>query len=371
METKPTLHKTIYNNDVEVYLNNIENELFDFADIQGKQDGQKDTEPTEGIYKINVTDPVRNKVQLAIDFIRKTLLSTSIIIGAAETDKAAQKQIQANKNHINDKAHKKASINRKMGSLAGDPQKQKYAKWLIVVAVFVGIADAALAYGSFRHGAYTALQATLAALAIGAVISLSHLLYAGWIKESPNKNVKIFRTLVILMVAFTFFAWIGNLRAGASNNTVSIALEGNNVIAASTPQLNGWAIAIISFVLFVAVFFLSLLFWRSKKERQDEQEYNRLKSELDKIDTEVQKLEKDNIAIEANATAEKQEARKIYDYATSSIRRAKSIGVNTITKYMQVYARFHNNVPKFFEYKNEVVYDESFHFPKPQNAELV
>ncbi len=372
METKLVLYKPIYHPELEAYLTSLENELNDFAELQGKEDGQKDEEPSEVIYKITVADPVHNKIQLAIDYVRKTLLSTSMILGAAETDKSAQAKIKSNKNEINDKLHKLASIKRKMATLVSDPQKRRYAKWLIIVALFVGAGDAALAYGSFRHGAYTALQAFLAATAIGAVISMSHLLYAGWIKQATTPNQKLFRILLILTVAFIFFAWVGNLRASASNDTVNIALDGNNVIATSSPLLNGWAVAVISFVLFVAVFFLSLLFWRSKKERMDEQEYKRVQVEATKIETEIKDLEKENIDIESNTTGQKQEARKIYDYAVSSIRRAKSIGVNAITKYMQVYARFHNNIlPPFFGNTYGVVYDESFHFPKPQNVEYV
>ena len=274
-------------------------------------------------------------------------------------------------NETNDRLQLRASLKRKLASIIIDPLKKKWGKWLMFVALFVGAGDAALAYGSFRHGSYTILQALLAALAIGAVISVSHLLYARWIKKATSEAQKVFRILLILAIAAVFFAWLGNLRAQAANNTVSIALDGNNVTAVSSPHLNGWAIAIISFVLFAAVLFLSLLLWKSKEERLKEQEQKRLSAEISVIDAQIDALEKQKTDTQNRAALQKSTARKIFDYAISSIRRCKNIGQGAITKYKQTYARFHNDVvpPFFFGSSHDFTYDESFQFPQTQKHE--
>ncbi len=357
---------------VEDYITNLDAELIDFAKLQAKEDAQKDTELTETLFTIKVKDHIRSKIQMAIDFIKNILLVTSMVFDATEIDREAQKKTREINNETNDRLQIRASLKRKLASIIIDPLKKKYGRWLMLVALFVGAGDAALAYGSFRHGAYTALQALLASLAIGAVISVSHLLYARWIKKARTEIQKMTRIFIILSVAFIFFAWIGNLRAEATNNKVSIALDGNNVSAVSSPHLNGWAIAIISFVLFATVLFLSLLLWKSKEERLKEQEYEKLSREISAIDSEINTLEKQKTDIQNMAAVQKSEARKIFDYATSSIRKCKNIGQGAITRYKQVYARFHNDVvPPFFGSPCNFIYDESFQFPKLQKQEAV
>jgi disulfide bond formation protein DsbB len=372
MQSKTIVITSFSHPAVESHIFNLDAELNDFAKLQGKEDAQKDSMLTETLFNIKIKEHVRSKIQMAIDFIKNILLVTSMVFDAAEIDRIAQKKVQEINNEINDRLHSRGSLKRKVASIIIDPLKKKYGKWLTVIALCVGAGDAALAFGSFRHGAFTVLQALLAALAIGAIISVSHLLYARWIKRAKTETQRVFRILLMLSVAFTFFAWIGNLRAQAANNTVSIALDGNNVSSVSSPHLNGWAIAIISFVLFSAVLFLSLLLWKSKEERLKEQEHEKLIREISVIDAEINALEKQKIDIENKAAIQKSEARKIFDYAISSIRRCKNIGQGAISKYKQTYARFHNDiVPAFFADQCDLSYDESFQFSKPQKQETV
>ncbi|MEK7585795.1 MAG: hypothetical protein AAB477_00980 [Patescibacteria group bacterium] len=372
MHSKAIVITTFSHPAVEACITNLDSELTDFAPLQGKEDAQKDSELTETLFTIKVRDHVRSKVQMAIDFIKNSLLVTSMVFDASQIDRDAQKKVQEINNETNDHLQVRASLKRKQTAIIIDPLKKKYGKWLMIIALFVGAGDAALAFGSFRHGAYTVLQALLAALAIGAVISVSHLVYARWIKRAKTEAQRVIRIFTILSVAFIFFAWIGNLRAQASNNTVSIALDGNNVSAVSSSHLNGWAIAIISFVLFAAVLFLSLLLWKSKEERLIEQEYDKLETEILKIDAEIKAFGIQKTEIESKAAIQKSEARKVFDYAISSIRRCKNIGQSAITKYKQTYARFHNDVvPPFFGSSCDFTYEESFQFPQTQKPEHV
>jgi hypothetical protein len=372
MERTITVTHTYSQPEVEAHLQLMEGELTDFATLQAKEDAAKEAALTETIFGIKVLQPIIHRVQRAIDFIRKTLLPTSLVFDAAEIDEQAKKEVQVKTNEKHDKMQHRASLSRKRSAIVIDPLKRKYAKWLLLVTLMVGAADGGLAFNSFRYGGYTPLMALLAAVAIGSVIAVSHLLYAGWIKRAGTTLQRIARITLILVIGFVFFAWIGNLRADAANSTVSIALDGNTVSAASTPHLNGWAVAIISFVLFVAILFLSLLFWRSKTERLEQEAYNRLEKEIAAVDAEIATLEQECVAIQTAAARQKSEARIMYDYATASIRKAKGIGRSTLTLYKQTYARFHNDViPPFFSDAPEPAYDESFQFVKPTKTEPV
>jgi uncharacterized membrane protein len=219
MQTKTIVVTSFSHPAVEAQIADLDGELTDFAKLQGKEDAQKEAVLTETLFTIKVTDHIRAKVQAVIDFIKHILLVTSMVFDAVEIDREAQKKVSEINNEINDRLHHRASLKRKQAAIIIDPLKKKYGKWLMFVAIFVGVGDAALAFGSFRHGAYTFFQALLASLAIGAVISVSHSLYAKWIRQAKTPSQRRLRILLILSVAFIFFAWIGNLRAQAANNT--------------------------------------------------------------------------------------------------------------------------------------------------------
>lgn len=372
MEKTITSTRTFSHPEVEAHFNQAESELKDFVTVQAKEDAKGEVELSETLFHIKVAMPVHNAVQTLIDHIRKILLPTSLVFDAVEIDNAARKKVQTKEREKNDQLLYKASLIRKLKEITIDPLKKKYRKILLIVAGLVGAGDAALAYSSFRYGGYSIPMALLTSVAIGSVIAVSHLLYAGWIKRAGTPLQRTGRISLILLIGFIFFSWIGNIRANSANSTVSIALDGNTVSALSTPHLNGWAVAVISFILFVAILFLSLLFWRSKKERLDEEEYDRLEKEIAESETTIATLEKEIEQIVAAAIIQKSEARAVYDYATASIRKAKHIGRSAIILYKQTYARFHNDVvPSFFSDTNEQPYDESFQFVKPSKIEEV
>jgi len=372
METTPIVVISFTHPAVEVYIDDTKAELLDYCRLQSKEDAMKDTELTEQLFTIKIKDFVHSKIQLCVDFIRNTLLVTSRIFDTVEIDRQSQKKVQEKNNEINDRRQACSSLKRKLGAFNIDQFKTKFAPWLIPIAIIIGVADGALANTSFRHGGYTVIQALLAAGAIATAISVSHFFCSTWIKNATSEIGRVLRTILILAIAFIFFAWIGNLRAKAANDTVNITLEGNNVSAVDTPHLNGWAVAGISFFLFSAVLFLSLLLYRSKEERQVEQEHDKVKEEILSTEEEIKLLEKEKEEVESNAAIQKREARQIFDYATASIRKCKNIGVDAVNVYKQTYARFHNdNIPAFFSEPCTFTYDESFQFTHLQKTEPV
>jgi hypothetical protein len=357
---------------VEAQINNLGAELTDRFILLAKEDAEKEFQVSEQVFNTKVKEVIFSKVQACIDVIKSTLLVSSVVFDAAEIDRAAQKKIQRITNEINDYLQTGASLKRKRGVIVLDPLKKTYSKWLIITAVIVGLSDAILAFSSFRNGSYSFPQALLAAAGIGAAISVSHLTYTAWVKQSKNETQRIVRIVVILVTAFVFFAWLGNLRAAAANASVNIALDGTNVSAASQPHYNGWGIAVISFGLFATVLFLSLVLWKTKEERVKEEEYDKLSREIAVLDKEILTMQKEKTEVEKNAIIQKSEARKIYDYALASIRKCKSIGTGAIILYKQTYARFaNNNIPAFFAAPVDLAYDESFNLQQNLKPEQV
>lgn len=370
MNTQITLQRGYSNPDVENYLFNTEIELKDFATIQGKQDGNKELEINELLFQVKVLDYVQSQIQSGIDYLRQKLIPAAKIVAVKEFEISSIKLLKKKQLEIDYNEQQLSQQNRKKKLFAPDPLKLKWRKWILFIAILVGIADGALAYKSFRGGMYSTLLSFISAIAIAGVISVSHLAYAGWIKNAPNEFKKRIRMTIILAVAFTFFAWVSDLRAQSINNIVSIATESNNVLIKTSPHISSWAICVISFVLFTAVFFLSLLFWRNKEERIKEYEYENLCKEIHRTETSIQKLNQEIEKIELNVHAEKKLARDCFDYSKKSIQRVKNIGEAAISLYKLTYARFHSNLPLFFQKKVQLVYEDSLHFFETQNEEV-
>lgn len=347
--------------DVEAHIANLDAELNEFAKLQAQEDAQK-PEITEVLFNIKVKEPVWGKVQREINFVKTALLVESTVFDAAEIERRAFKKTQVLTNEANDQKQVLAGQKRKLTTLVIDPVKRKLRKWLIIFAVIVGSADAVLAFTAFRHGAYPMFQALIISLAIGAFIAISHLFYTKWIRSATGRWNQIFRISLVLAIAFIFFALVGNIRAEAANDVVSIAVTDNNVSAVSNPHFNGWAIAGVSFGLFGMVLLASLFLYKTKEEGLKEQEHDRVVNEILQLSAKIKGLEKEKGEIENHTEEEKRKARRLFDYATTAIQRCKSIGQEAITKYKQTFVRFHNDVaPAFFAQPIQFNYDESFH----------
>lgn len=363
---------TNYSNQViEDHIKDLDAGLNDFVKLEAKQNAQSEHLLTKPLFNIKVKDHIESRVQASIFFIKNLLLPASQFFSAVEIDEAAKKNMQTKNSEINDKLHVRAEKKRKLDSIFIDPFKKKYSKYLSIVALSVGLGDAVLAFSGFRHS-YPVAFALISALSVGVVIAISHLGYTKWIKSAESGKQRRTRMVIILSGAFLFFLALGMFRANASNQTVNINLDETTASAVSNAHISGLTVALVSFALFVGVFFLALMLWKTKKERMDEEEASRLLTEIQKIDTEVEVLQSEIEAIEENANKQKQEARVIYDFASSAIKRCKSIGVDAVITYRKIYVRFRNNdVPSFFAEPCEFQYDESYQLPKIQKPETV
>jgi hypothetical protein len=370
MEKKTIAINHYTNKIIDDHLDNHEAELSDFAKLQGKQDALNEHSISKTLFNINFLNPVISKTQGLIFVVTNTLLPASQFFSAKEIDETAKRNVRSKNNEINDKLHARAEKKRKLESIFIDPFKKKYSKYLPVVSITVGFGDAVLAFSGFRHS-YPLGFALISALAVGLVIAMSHLGYTKWIKSAESDKQRRTRMIIVLTSAFLFFLSLGMFRADASNQTVNLNLD-ETTASVSNSHMSGLTIAIISFALFVGVFFLALMLWKTKKERIDEEEAKKLLVEIQKIDTEIKALKSEIDVIEENANKQKQEARIIYDFASSAIKRCKSIALNAVATYQKVYARFRNNdIPDFFNEPCDFQFDDSFQLSKIHKSETI
>jgi hypothetical protein len=346
---------------IEATLTKFNGDMIDFATLRGCEDGERKDLITEPLFNVHVVEPITHKGQEVIDEIKRVALPASRIVDAKLIDDAAEKETHIINTEINDRLLKKGALIRQREALDIDPLKKKYGFILMPIALFLGLCDGMLAYTGLKNG-YPNLLAMGIALGIAIAISISHLGYCGWIHKSKTPLIRFAKITAILISAFILFAIVGNMRASVVNNPFNIGVPGDTISATNTYHISGWAICAVSFILFSVVMALSLILWKSKKERKDEEVYRQLTEQISKLDNEIKVLTKKKEETRLHADAQKREARAIFDYVTNAIKKCKNICLAAISTYKSVYARYHFNVvPDFFSNPIELSFDDSLH----------
>lgn len=354
--------QAIFDKEIEESLLVHHDELEEKAIIKGIE-GAKKVVYTITDFSIGMKEPVKISTQMFIEKIKNRLQPTATFFDAAEAEHLAQNKIQDIDRESNDLREKKASLKAKLSQLLIDTLKRIFGKWLMPIALIVGLADGLLAYVALRNGSYSAGLALVAAGAIGAVISISHIPIVPWIKRAKNRLHQWLKIAFVSAVASVFFYWIGHLRSDAANQAVIIPDYGNEIAVSSTPHLNGNAITIISLVLFCGVLAFSLMVSKSKEERAKEQEYNKTKNEINAIDSQLTKLATERKRIEEDTLIQKRNARKTIDYAQTSIKRCISIAHKTIATFKDSFMRHsQSSAPEYFSEPCDFDFDVSLQF---------
>jgi hypothetical protein len=370
MQTLVKLSKNETSFEVQSCIQNLEHELIDFVNVQAPADAKKYNRLPQPYYKIQVLDFVSANVQRHIDLIKRIQLVVPDIFNSKEIELVTQKKIAEIDQQINEYHHARTALSREKSLVVLDPLKKKYGKYFFIIAFVVGGSDAMLAFMNFIDGAYPILLALFASISLGMVISVSHIGYSPWIRHAKSSRTKMVRIVTVLLLAFALFAWLGNLRAAASNSAVNIDLSNQEVFTPTPTHLNGWAISIVSFVLFVGIFSISLVLWKDKNERLQERKYQKLKNEIDTISTRVETLEKAREGLVNNVITHKGEARTKFDQLKTSIALCKSTGICAVIRYRQLFSRANQNIPPFFNEPINFQYDETiqiFQSPKTEN----
>lgn len=372
MSNEIITYKTFSIPGIENRISQLQEELTDFVQTQGRQDGQKEEEIYEALYKIQVKDHIQSKGQEHIDFVIQNVLVASQVIHTRDIEQSANHACVQKQQLINEHEHQIQALKRKLKSCTPEHFKTKLAKWLMPVAIFIGLADAVMAYIGFRSASYPTLLALISSAAIAVVIIISHLLYATWIMQTPEKKKKLIKTTIVLLVASAFFYWISVIRANGINaaNSLHEQIIAGTVTLDSAPYISIWAICAISVVMFAVVLFFSLMVWRSKEERIQEQQYRKIQTEIINLGALNNKLKEEILKSQSDLIQKKHEARVMYDYVRKTIQRIKHICEASIALYKQTYARFSTSLPSFFMYSDPLEFDENIQLSQPEKQSI-
>jgi hypothetical protein len=353
--------------EVESKISATEAELNAFAVAQAIEDAQSNEELTETRDHIIVLQPVFNQVQLGIYDTNAKVLPTANILSVKEIETKTNKEIDVISKQIKDQLLEKGKLVHRRNELPVNHKKRAWAKFLMPVAISAALCDLVLTYSNAR-GFFPWYFALILACAVGCLIAFGHIPISSWIHKSTKDHKKLLKAGLVLILAGLFFWVLGNMRAQAVNSAVNIGIDSSTVTTGSTYHIYGWAIALISFALFTVVLLFSVYTWTTKKEHEIERQYDILTNSIKNCDAEIEKLNRKKIEISTTAQKQKHEARRIFNYASSCIRRLKMIGDAAILKYRQTYIRYSSKqVPHFFDKPISNKYDEGFNFFSTDN----
>lgn len=349
------------NIEVESYLNAFEQKIIGNATLNGSQDGQRQTELSETEFKIKMLEPVQNQVQHAINHVRGLLQPSAKVLDVTEIRRNAEAAVGKLQRESDFSQRKVLELEHELKALNSDPLRRKHAKWLLRLSVICASADAILAYSSFRSSS-PFLLSVISAFTVGLAVFASHFC-AEWFIYSKTRLQVIIKSIIVLGSAFILFSYIGNLRALSLNSVPDISIPNTEVILRHSSQVSGWMIAAISEILFATILYFSILFWRSKEEKRQDNEYVIKKGEIDRVKDEGQHIRKEMASIEADALSQSRDARERVAASIDAIKKCKTIGISAIHAYKIAYLNFHMGVvPSFFAGITPPLYDDALHF---------
>ncbi|MDB5226627.1 MAG: hypothetical protein JWN78_820 [Bacteroidota bacterium] len=357
----------VVNDDLESYLTTLQERIINSSKLQGKQDGLRLQLLLLIEYKINCIDSIKSTMQDAIHEIKAKLQPVSKLSDVNEIRIKAKDKISQLQRDINDLQQKQLKLENECNALFGDAHKRRNAKLVVIAAIAMATADGLLAFTSFKL-LYPQPIALVGAATLSICIFAGHN-FGAWLRAAQTKMQFIRRLVLIIGGSMVLFAMIGILRSTAQNSQINLSIT-DEVSPHTTASVSGWAIAAISEILFCTILFVSTLFHRSKKERQQDEAYEAKCCEAQKNQKAIADTQAEMNRIESDAMRQSQEARARYYACIDAISRCKSIAQSGIVEYKKSYLNAHaGTIPEFFNTDDALQFDDELNNYSSQNTQ--
>lgn len=328
----------------------LEKELLTHSAILGKQNGiQNKPEIVDELKAYNM-NYVESKVQAAMNENEQEHLPISGMVVAKKIQTDAKEEISKLGATLADDEHKLWPLEERKKGVAPDLAKRKIRWWINAGTGVIAITDGYFAYEALRAAPIAKIPSLISAIGIAAAIGFSVHILAGFILKAKTKLQKLARYCLVLIPAFIGFYVIGNIRAKAYNGIVNL----NSQIAGGSEQVitpvSGLDITIISFLLFLAALLFSMRYYKSKEERLQEQEYDRVCREIEELKSKMESTRKKIEEIKEEANLKSAEALARYEYALATERRLISLARQAMEVYKDSNLRYRTDgiCPVFF-----------------------
>ncbi len=351
--------------EINTELTKLQFELEATAKVQAKHDAQQSGALTESLYEVRLLHTIiAPKIQASINIIREKLLVAAKVVGVQQLEITSRKTIEKARIEINEKELAVIEVC-KNGQAAKTPPAKARLKNVINIAglVIAGI-DALVAYGSYRAGSFSTVQAGAMALAVFSLIFFTTNLITPWIKKSKTEGIKNLKAVVVCAIVFCAFLGISMLRAEGLNNVIDLNVntETNSKQSNDSPL----PILMVSYGLFLALFIIHQFYWQSDAEKKKEQEAELQYQNVAQLKAEIDALHKEIKQTEIELQVSKNEVRKLFDYYHKLVLKAEHIGTVAAGIYKRTFSLYRSEVPDFFHVEQRISYNTDITFFNPE-----
>lgn len=364
--TVNTLEKSTLN--IAGVLRQAQFELTETAKIQAKYDAQQETKVSEQLYRLRFLNTiVAPTVQNVVDVIKEEFVIASRIMNAKQLETKVEKKIANTKEDIHEKRLAVISATKENSAYGLKYKKGKVLKTvLFIAAIVVALIDCGIAYTSFRTAGFSTIQALALSASVFLLLILSTVVAVPWIQQSETSNRKNVRAFLVCVSVFAVLAGISYLRAEGLNSVIDLSLVATGV-PYSQQQYSLWPLLLVSYGLFVGLFFMHLSFHNHSAEAEIEITSKGGYQDVSVLKQDIKEMEQLICTMQDDLSVQKDEVRILYDKFHKLVQHAIHIGDLAQGVYKRTYTSYSSSVPDFFHTDQHISYDTDIKFYTPEN----
>lgn len=354
MENKSLTIHSVYIPEVEALVTKLKKDYEEFNNIEPKFLAERPgfLTPTEA--RVCIYDPMQAKAQHSMDEIAKWMQVRAQFYTTKDNEQSSADEHVKLGIQKQEMQRQLPALKQQKEASEFDDSKMKPWRLFNIIAPLAALADGATAYTPIRN-VYSVLPSLLICGVIGGAIGTSHHAYVPWIKKAKGRLEKWAKISAILIIAGTFFYYIGSLRATAAGATISIDPQyQQHTVTAVSPL----AIAVISLVLFVVVFALAMHFYVSKEDKEHITTSKKAAAALQTHESQIQAIELKQQKLKDDLLQQRARIRQLNDYYRAVIVNIKSIAESARKDFKRIYAQFKLEIPDFFAHDEPLQFND-------------
>jgi hypothetical protein len=351
---KTIVKATMYVDELfSAYILKIRTELLASQSLSGEQHGKLNKPTTALEYRAYSLNHIEAVIQSAIYKTKETFLPVSGVVVAQKARSIGEEKISLLTRERFDTEHLIQKLKERITRIGKNlPSKAKQALVLALLVV-LGAADGYGSYAGFRLYGFPTPLALISCTGIVVAVTAGGHFLGRYIRFASNETIKYLRYIGTLALYGLGFIFLGFLRALAYGHIVHFTDSPGYAPIDDVPQLSGWIIAIVSFLLFWSGLFLSIHTAISKEDTQRQKEVAEATEDLQAVEEKVANIDAEIEKTRTSTLADEALALTKFEYARYCEEQLIATAFEAANAYNQKNLRFRsdNLCPTFFSEK--------------------
>lgn len=341
-----------------------------FAETIGKENGETNKPDTEDEMMVYAGNKIKHETQAVIYENHNFFSPISGMVLATEIRKEGSEKEQKLQAELSDVTLQQNQVEARKQETVPDKPLTFKRRLVYFALTLLGTVEGLYAFKAFRSKSYDMLTSICTGIGLGLVVSICTHYAARWCRHAERKLVRTCRILVSLILPLILFFAIAHIRADgyatdrAYQNLLysDISAQGGN----GTLEL-----FLISYVFYLAAFFLSYVFAKSKQELQTEKEHKKACGTCKDLSTKANNLKVQIDRVHTETRKKSREALENFEQAVASEREIVSVADIALQCYIEKNLRYRSDgvIPPFFSHPQKFQFTTFFTILSPKTYE--